>query len=42
MEYCNGGSLEEYFVKNDKQLSPDESCLVLNELLLAFLEMNEK
>ena len=42
LEYCNGGSLEEYLHKNEGQLSEDESCLILEELLLAFLEMNEK
>ena len=42
LEYCNGGSLEEYLKKNGGQLSEDESTLILGELLEAFLEMNEK
>jgi serine/threonine protein kinase len=42
LEYCNGGSLEDYLKKNDGRLSEDEACLILSELLEAFLEMNEK
>ena len=42
MEFCNGGSLEEYLKKNDGLLSEDEAQLIMSELLEAFLEMNEK
>ena len=42
LEYCNGGSLEEYLKKNAGSLSEDETILVMGELLEAFMEMNEK
>jgi serine/threonine-protein kinase ULK/ATG1 len=42
LEYCNGGSLEDYLKKNGGMLSEEESCLVMEELVEAFTEMNEK